>query len=65
MKKMLAILLTVALALTATAALAEPEGRELERSLEKAGIEPRAPAAKPIVWMKKPRGAASTVVTSR
>jgi indolepyruvate ferredoxin oxidoreductase beta subunit len=47
------------------AALAEPEGRELERSLEKAGIEPRAPAAKPIVWMKKPRGAASTVVTSR
>ena len=32
---------------------------------EKAGIEPRAPAAKPNVWMKKPRGAASTVVTSR
>ena len=37
------------------AALAEPEGRELERSLEKAGIEPRPPVAKPIVWMKKPR----------
>jgi indolepyruvate ferredoxin oxidoreductase beta subunit len=47
------------------AALAEPEGRELERSLEKAGIEPRPPAAKPIVWMKKPRTSASGGMTSR
>ncbi len=47
------------------AALAEPEGRALERSLEQAGIEPRPPVAKPIVWMKKPREASATVVTSR
>ncbi len=37
------------------AALAEPEGRELEKALEAAGITPRAPAPKPIFWMKKPR----------
>ena len=47
------------------AALSEPEGRQLEKSLEQAGITPLPPAAKPIVWMKKPRGSASTVVTSR
>ncbi len=37
------------------AALAEPEGRQLEKTLEKAGIVPLPPVAKPIVWMKKPR----------
>jgi len=37
------------------AALAEPEGRELEKTLEHAGIVPLPPVAKPIVWMKKPR----------
>jgi len=47
------------------AALAEPEGRQLEKSLEQAGITPLEPVAKPIVWMKKPRGSAPTVVTSR
>ena len=47
------------------AAMAEPEGRELDRSLEKAGITPRPPVAKPIVWMKKPRTTGSGVVTSR
>lgn len=47
------------------AALAEPEGRQLEKSLEQAGIVPLPPAAKPIVWMRKPRGAKSDVVPSR
>ena len=35
-----------------TAALAEPEGTQLEKSLEKAGITPLPPVAKPIVWMR-------------
>ncbi len=48
------------------AALAEPEGRELEKTLEQAGIVPLPPVAKPIVWMKKPRTArAEDVVLSR
>jgi indolepyruvate ferredoxin oxidoreductase beta subunit len=47
------------------AALAEPEGRQLERSLELAGITPLPPPAKPIVWMKKPRGTTPTGVSSR
>ena len=47
------------------AALAEPEGRDLERSLETAGVTPLPPATRPIVWMKKPRGSTPTVVTSR
>lgn len=37
------------------AALADPEGRRLEDSLARAGIEPLPPKAKPIVWMRKPR----------
>lgn len=37
------------------AALADPEGRRLEDSLERAGIEPLPPKPKPIVWMRKPR----------
>jgi len=47
------------------AALAEPEGRQLERSLEQAGVTPLPPAEKPIVWMRKPRGSAPTGVSSR
>ncbi len=47
------------------AALAEPEGRELEKSLEQAGIVPLPPVAKPIVWMRKPRGNKPDVVPSR
>lgn len=45
------------------AALAEPEGRELEKTLEKAGITPQ-PITKPVVWMKmkKPRVPRSTEV---
>jgi len=38
-----------------TAALADPEGRRLEDSLARAGIEPLPPKPKPIVWMRKPR----------
>jgi len=38
-----------------TAALADPEGRRLEDSLSKAGIQPLPPRPKPIVWMRKPR----------
>jgi indolepyruvate ferredoxin oxidoreductase beta subunit len=49
-----------------SAALAEPEGRELEKTLEQAGIVPLPPVAKPIVWMKKPRTSrAEDVVPSR
>lgn len=40
------------------AALAEPEGRQLEKTLEQAGIVPLPPVARPIVWMKKPRASA-------
>jgi len=47
------------------AALAEPEGRNLEKTLEKAGITPLPPVAKPIVWMRKPRGEASSVTRPR
>lgn len=47
------------------AALSEPEGRQLERSLEHAGIAPLPPREKPIVWTRKPRGAAATGVSSR
>ena len=39
-----------------TAALADPEGRELENTLARAGIDPLPPKPKPIVWMRKPRG---------
>lgn len=38
-----------------SAALADPEGRRLEDSLARAGIEPLPPKPKPIVWMRKPR----------
>jgi len=49
-----------------TAALAEPEGRQLEKTLEQAGIVPLPPVAKPIVWMKKPRTSRSKdIVLSR
>lgn len=37
------------------AALADPEGRDLENTLARAGIEPLPPKPKPIVWMRKPR----------
>ncbi|MBN9462256.1 MAG: indolepyruvate oxidoreductase subunit beta family protein [Burkholderiales bacterium] len=43
------------------AALAEPEGRKLENTLEQAGITPLPPVAKPIVWMRKPRGQAASL----
>ncbi|MBN9426599.1 MAG: hypothetical protein J0H09_08835, partial [Burkholderiales bacterium] len=39
------------------AALADPEGRGLEQRLQAAGITPLPPQAKPIRWMRKPRGA--------
>ncbi|TXL63785.1 indolepyruvate oxidoreductase subunit beta family protein [Zeimonas arvi] len=38
-----------------SAALADPEGRRLEDTLARAGIEPLPPRSKPIVWMRKPR----------
>ena len=40
------------------AALADPEGRRLEKALETVGVTPLPPVAKPITFMRKPASAA-------
>ncbi len=44
------------------AALADPGGRQLEGSLEQAGIAPLPPREQPIRWVRKPRAPARAVV---
>ena len=38
------------------AALADPEGRKLDQSLEAAGVPPRPPQAKPMQFFRRPPG---------